>query len=179
MRRAPARSTTGRRGRGSRVGYWGDESRRLWCTRQARGARRGMGVCCRLVTKVGDPLVVGGSTHRTLFGINHYMGVLTSPQAPDPPNSALPSLLRNSSDALVSGLSLAVEKYTKDECIVVQAQVSSTEAAPVHCVPGRHQPPNWTQPKPIPSPYSSTTRCPLTSPTSIAPTCGRCAAMCP
>jgi len=72
---------------------------------------------------------------RSLFGINHYAGSASYDVAhfvekdSDLLDSAFVSLLRNSSDAfvskLLSGPSLAAERHSKDEHIIVQAQVSS------------------------------------------------------
>ncbi|KAG6373915.1 glycosyltransferase family 2 protein [Boletus reticuloceps] len=77
----------------------------------------------------------GGQNDRTLFGINHYAGSCSYDMSSfiekdsDILDSAFVSLLRNSSDAfvakLVSGPSLAVERHSKDETAIVQAQVSS------------------------------------------------------
>ena len=77
----------------------------------------------------------GGEHDRRLFGINHYAGSCSYDissfieKDSDILDSAFVSLLRNSSDAfvakLVSGPSLAVEKHSKDENSIVQAQVSS------------------------------------------------------
>ncbi|KAF8432942.1 glycosyltransferase family 2 protein [Boletus edulis BED1] len=77
----------------------------------------------------------GGENDRTLFGINHYAGSCSYDissfieKDSDILDSAFVSLLRNSSDAfvakLVSGPSLAVERHSKDESAIVQAQVSS------------------------------------------------------
>jgi len=78
---------------------------------------------------------VGGTTDRNLFGINHYAGNCSYDvtgfieKNTDLLDSAFVSLLRNSSDTfvskLLSGPSLAAEKHSKDESIVVQAQVCS------------------------------------------------------
>src|SRR6266436_8344911 len=78
---------------------------------------------------------VGGTADRNLFGINHYAGNCSYDvtgfveKNNDMLDSAFVSLLRNSSDTfvskLLSGPSLAAEKHSKDESIVVQAQVSS------------------------------------------------------
>jgi chitin synthase len=72
---------------------------------------------------------------RNLFGINHYAGSASYDVAhfvekdSDLLDSAFVSLLRNSSDGfvskLLSGPSLAAERHSKDEQIIVQAQVSS------------------------------------------------------
>ncbi|KAG8219096.1 glycosyltransferase family 2 protein [Butyriboletus roseoflavus] len=77
----------------------------------------------------------GGESDRNLFGINHYAGSCSYDissfieKDSDILDSAFVSLLRNSSDAfvakLLSGPSLAVEKHSKDETSIVQAQVSS------------------------------------------------------
>jgi len=77
----------------------------------------------------------GGENDRRLFGINHYAGSCSYDissfieKDSDTLDTAFVSLLRRSSDAfvakLVSGPSLAVEKHSKDESSVVQAQVSS------------------------------------------------------
>ena len=72
---------------------------------------------------------------RNLFGINHYAGSASYDVAhfvekdSDLLDSAFVSLLRNSSDGfvskLLSGPSLAAERHSKDDEIIVQAQVSS------------------------------------------------------
>jgi chitin synthase len=72
---------------------------------------------------------------RNLFGINHYSGSATYDiskfieKDSDLLDSAFVSLLRSSMDPfvskLMSGPSLAAEKHSKDESIIVQAQVSS------------------------------------------------------
>ena len=78
---------------------------------------------------------VAGSTGRNLFGINHYAGSCSYDATgfvekdTDILDSALVTLLRNSSDSFISklfaGPSLAAEKHSKDESMIVQAQVSS------------------------------------------------------
>lgn len=78
---------------------------------------------------------VGGAQDRFLFGINHYAGSASYDirgfieKDSDLLDSAYVTLLRGSSDAfvskLLSGPSLATERHSKDENIVVQAQVSS------------------------------------------------------
>jgi chitin synthase len=78
---------------------------------------------------------VGGPADRNFFGINHYAGNCSYDvtgfveKNTDMLDSAFVPLLRNSSDTfvskLLSGPSLAAEKHSKDESIVVQAQVSS------------------------------------------------------
>lgn len=78
---------------------------------------------------------VGGTMDRNLFGINHYAGNCSYDVSgfieknTDLLDSAFVSLLRNSNDSfvskLLSGPSMATEKHSKDESIVVQAQVSS------------------------------------------------------
>ncbi|KAJ3570648.1 hypothetical protein NP233_g4269 [Leucocoprinus birnbaumii] len=78
---------------------------------------------------------VGGAQDRFLFGINHYAGSATYDisgfveKDSDLLDSAYVTLLRGSSDPfvskLLSGPSLAAERHSKDENIVVQAQVSS------------------------------------------------------
>ncbi|KAI0940344.1 hypothetical protein AcV5_001478 [Taiwanofungus camphoratus] len=70
-----------------------------------------------------------------VFGINHFAGPCSYDvhnfveKDADILDSAFVSLLRNSTDSfvskLMSGPSLATERHTKDESIVVQAQVSS------------------------------------------------------
>jgi hypothetical protein len=72
---------------------------------------------------------------RNLFGINHYAGPASYDvthfveKDSDLLDSASISLLRNSSDRfvskLLSGPSLAAERHSKDDQIIVQAQVSS------------------------------------------------------
>jgi chitin synthase len=76
-----------------------------------------------------------GSTVRNLFGINHYAGNCSYDATgfvekdTDILDSAFVTLLRNSSDPFISklfaGPSLAAEKHSKDESMIVQAQVSS------------------------------------------------------
>ncbi|RDB20078.1 Chitin synthase 8 [Hypsizygus marmoreus] len=76
-----------------------------------------------------------GTGDRTLFGINHYCGPVSYDitgfveKDSDLLDSAFVSLLRSSSEPfvskLLSGPSLAAERHTKDENIIVQAQVSS------------------------------------------------------
>ncbi|KAH9965963.1 glycosyltransferase family 2 protein [Russula dissimulans] len=76
-----------------------------------------------------------GSTGRNLFGINHYAGSCSYDATAfvekdtDILDSAFVTLLRNSSDPFISklfaGPSLAAEKHSKDESMIVQAQVSS------------------------------------------------------
>jgi chitin synthase len=77
----------------------------------------------------------GGAADRKLFGINHYSGSASYDiskfieKDSDLLDSAFVSLLRSSTDPfvskLLSGPSLAAEKHSKDESIIVQAQVSS------------------------------------------------------
>ncbi|KAI0307192.1 chitin synthase [Multifurca ochricompacta] len=89
------------------------------------------GVHASFVTSPG----IAGTTGRNLFGINHYAGS-SSYEATgfvekdtDILDSAFVTLLRNSSDPFISklfaGPSLAAEKHSKDESMIVQAQVSS------------------------------------------------------
>ena len=76
-----------------------------------------------------------GNTERSLFGINHYSGSCSYDvtgfveKDTDILDSAFVTLLRNSSDPFISklfaGPSLAAEKHSKDESMIVQAQVSS------------------------------------------------------
>jgi chitin synthase len=83
---------------------------------------------------VTNPSQIGAS-ERNLFGINHYAGSCSYDIASfvekdsDLLDSAFVTLLRNSSDGfvskLVSGPSLAAERHSKDEAIIVQAQASS------------------------------------------------------
>jgi chitin synthase len=78
---------------------------------------------------------VGGAVDKNLFGINHYSGPCSYDvtnfveKDADLLDSAFVSLLRNSTDSfvskLLSGPSLAAEKHSKDESIIVQTQVSS------------------------------------------------------
>ncbi|KIY65055.1 glycosyltransferase family 2 protein [Cylindrobasidium torrendii FP15055 ss-10] len=78
---------------------------------------------------------MGGSSDRTLFGINHYAGPCSYDahnfieKDTDLLDAAFVPLLRNSGEPFVaklfSGPSLAAEKHVRDENIVVQAQVSS------------------------------------------------------
>ncbi|KAH9045438.1 glycosyltransferase family 2 protein [Lactarius pseudohatsudake] len=78
---------------------------------------------------------VGGNTERNLFGINHYTGSCSYDvtgfveKDTDILDSAFVTLLRNSGDPFISklfaGPSLAAEKHSKDESMIVQAQVSS------------------------------------------------------
>ncbi|KAK2463731.1 hypothetical protein APHAL10511_004224 [Amanita phalloides] len=79
--------------------------------------------------------VPGGAQDRNLFGINHYAGSASYDVSgwiendADMLDPALVVLLRGSAESfvgkLLSGPSLATEKHSKDESIVVQAQVSS------------------------------------------------------
>ena len=74
-------------------------------------------------------------TECNLFGINHYAGSASYDvthfveKDSNLLDSAFVSLLRNSSDGyvskLLSGPSLAAERHSKDDQIIVQAQVSS------------------------------------------------------
>ena len=78
---------------------------------------------------------VTGNRERNLFGINHYAGSCHYDATgfvekdTDILDSAFVTLLRNSSDPFISklfaGPSLAAEKHSKDESMIVQAQVSS------------------------------------------------------
>lgn len=81
---------------------------------------------------------VAGSTEtpeHMMFGINHYSGPCTYDvhsfveRDSDILDSAFVTLLRNSTDSfvskLMSGPSLAAERHSKDESIIVQSQVSS------------------------------------------------------
>lgn len=85
---------------------------------------------------ISSPSVaVAGTTERNLFGINHYAGSCSYDATgfvekdTDILDSAFVTLLRNSSDPFISklfaGPSLAAEKHSKDENMIVQAQVSS------------------------------------------------------
>ena len=75
-----------------------------------------------------------GTSERNLFGINHYAGSWSYDitnfieKDSDLLDPAFVTLLCNSSDGfmskLVSGPSLAAERHSKDEGIIVQAQVS-------------------------------------------------------
>ena len=77
---------------------------------------------------------------RNLFGINHYAGSVSYDvtafveKDSDLLDSAFVSLLRSSSNGFVSkllaGPSLAAEKHSKDEHIIVQAQVSTRPLRP-------------------------------------------------
>ncbi|KAI0782569.1 glycosyltransferase family 2 protein [Abortiporus biennis] len=77
----------------------------------------------------------GGIEEKHMFGINHYSGSCSYDvtgfveKDVDILDSALVTLLRNSTDSfiskLMSGPSLATERHSKDESIIVQAQVSS------------------------------------------------------
>ncbi|KDR84455.1 hypothetical protein GALMADRAFT_237329 [Galerina marginata CBS 339.88] len=77
----------------------------------------------------------GSAVDRRLFGINHYAGSSSYDATnfvekdADLVDSAFVSLLRNSSETfvskLLSGPSLAAERHSKDESIIVQAQVSA------------------------------------------------------
>ena len=83
---------------------------------------------------VANPSVAGSTSH-SLFGINHYAGGCSYDATAfvekdtDILDSAFVTLLRNSSDPFISklfaGPSLAAEKHSKDESMIVQAQVSS------------------------------------------------------
>ena len=76
-----------------------------------------------------------GSTEKHMFGINHYSGSCSYDTTGfvekdvDILDSAFVTLLRNSTDPfvskLMSGPSLATERHSKDDAIIVQAQVSS------------------------------------------------------
>ena len=76
-----------------------------------------------------------GATERHTFGINHFAGSVTYDvkdfvdKDTDLLDSAFVTLLRSSSDPfiakLISGPSLATERHSKDEGIIVQSQVSS------------------------------------------------------
>ena len=76
-----------------------------------------------------------GNTERNLFGINHYAGSCPYDvtgfveKDTDILDSAFVTLLRNSGDPFISklfaGPSLAAEKHSKDDSMIVQAQVSS------------------------------------------------------
>ncbi|KAI0337964.1 glycosyltransferase family 2 protein [Trametopsis cervina] len=76
-----------------------------------------------------------GSAEKQTFGINHFAGSCTYDvkdfvdKDVDLLDSAFVTLLRNSSDPfiskLMSGPSLATERHSKDEGIIVQSQVSS------------------------------------------------------
>ncbi|THH29875.1 hypothetical protein EUX98_g4302 [Antrodiella citrinella] len=78
---------------------------------------------------------VSGVSERHMFGVNHYAGPCSYEvtnfveKDVDIVDSAFVTLLRNSTDPfvskLMSGPSLATERHSKDESIVVQAQVSS------------------------------------------------------
>jgi chitin synthase len=78
---------------------------------------------------------VGGVTDRNLFGINHYAGSCSYDVSgfiekdTDIVDPSFVTLLRTSSESFVaklfSGPSLAAERHSKDETIIVQAQVSS------------------------------------------------------
>ncbi|CAL1699920.1 unnamed protein product [Somion occarium] len=75
------------------------------------------------------------ANEKMMFGINHYAGSCSYETSHfvekdvDLLDSAFVTLLRNSSDPfiskLMSGPSLATERHSKDESIIVQAQVSS------------------------------------------------------
>ncbi|KAF8627926.1 hypothetical protein AX17_006081 [Amanita inopinata Kibby_2008] len=97
----------------------------------------------------------GGNQDRNLFGINHYAGSASYDVSgwiekdADLLDAAFVVVLRGSSESfvskLLSGPSLAAEKHSKDETIVVQAQVSSR--------PLRQITPVLVHP-PSPSPFS-------------------------
>ncbi|TFK33275.1 glycosyltransferase family 2 protein [Crucibulum laeve] len=84
---------------------------------------------------------VSGAQDRHLFGINHYAGPCSYDisgfveKDTDLLDAAFVSLLRNSTDTFVSklfsGPSLATERHSKDEHIIVQAQVSSRPFRPI------------------------------------------------
>ena len=84
---------------------------------------------------VANPPQMAGVSEKRMFGINHYSGSVTYDvngfveKDVDLLDSAFVTLLRNSRDSfvakLMSGPSLATEKHSKDEGIIVQAQVSS------------------------------------------------------
>jgi chitin synthase len=75
------------------------------------------------------------SGHQSLFGINHYAGNCSYDirhfleKDTDMLDSAFVTLMRGSSDSFVSklfsGPSMAVERHSKDDTMIVQAQVSS------------------------------------------------------
>ncbi|KAF9443985.1 glycosyltransferase family 2 protein [Macrolepiota fuliginosa MF-IS2] len=99
---------------------------------------------------------ISGAQDRFLFGINHYAGSSTYDVSgfiekdSDLLDSAYVTLLRTSSDAfvskLLSGPSLAAERHSKDENIIVQAQVLSRPLR---------------QPSPILSSFGGTTPSPV------------------
>ena len=84
---------------------------------------------------VANPQQTAGSSERHMFGINHYAGNVTYDadgfveKDVDLLDAAFVTLLRNSKDPfvvkLMSGPSLAAERHSKDESIIVQTQVSS------------------------------------------------------
>ncbi|EGN94962.1 glycosyltransferase family 2 protein [Serpula lacrymans var. lacrymans S7.3] len=90
---------------------------------------------------------IGGANERNLFGINHYAGNCSYDitdfieKDSDLLDCAFVTLLRNSTDSfvskLVSGPSLAVERHSKDEAIIVQAQVSSRPLRQPTPIPAR------------------------------------------
>ncbi|KAF4575437.1 hypothetical protein EYR40_004823 [Pleurotus pulmonarius] len=101
---------------------------------------------------------IGGNQDRSLFGINHYAGSVSYDVSSfiekdsDILDSAFVSLLRNSTDGfvskLVSGPSMATEKHSKDENIIVQAQVSSRPFRPPTPVCGHNGSPPQIEPHP-------------------------------
>lgn len=98
---------------------------------------------------IANPQPTAGPSGRLLFGINHYSGAVTYDaesfveKDTDILDAAFVTLLRNSKDAfvakLMSGPSLAAERHSKDESIIVQAQVSSRplrQATPIPALDG-------------------------------------------
>ncbi|PPQ66863.1 hypothetical protein CVT24_008571 [Panaeolus cyanescens] len=107
---------------------------------------------------------VGGTSDRRLFGINHYAGAASYDishfieKDADLLDSAFVTLLRNSTDGfvskLLSGPSLATERHSKDESIIVQSQVSSQPLRQPSAIPsadGSLPPPEHDHPRLDPS----------------------------
>ena len=94
---------------------------------------------------VANPQPTAGPSERHMFGINHYAGSVTYEvdgfvdKDIDLLDSALVTLLRDSKEPfvakLMSGPSLAAERHSKDESIIVQTQVSSRPLRQVTPIP--------------------------------------------
>ncbi|OBZ70379.1 Chitin synthase 8 [Grifola frondosa] len=118
---------------------WGDEQGMLILQAGKSGDKKEEEMLQDLVSKFGvhaSFVAPSAETPETFtFGVNHYAGSCTYDvhgfieKDADILDSAFVTLLRNSSDSfvskLMSGPSLATERHSKDESILVQAQVSS------------------------------------------------------
>jgi chitin synthase len=101
-----------------------------------------------------NPQPTAGSSERRMFGINHYAGSVTYDaegfveKDVDLLDAAFVTLLRNSKDTfvakLMSGPSLAAERHSKDDTIIVQTQVSSRPLRQATAIPA----PDGTLPAP-------------------------------